>query len=488
MRIETRRVRVAEKKAVVAVSSLTLMLLLVLGCGLVPHRPAWEEPPPAPIENALVDSDLLHRVTLPNGVRLILLEDHHLPRVALGVTLARGAGSVDPAKAGIAELATEVMQRGAGDRDALQLAKIVEDAGASLSVGSGWDTTNISLSGLSEDRELLLEILSDVAFRPRFDENEFAKAQAEQQASIIAALDDPATLVRWHALRTLYSDHRYGWPRAGTAESVAGLDVGMVRAYWEDRFIPQNVIFWAVGDFSTETLLPELRGLFGEMPVGEQIAATPPTPPRSPESRRIVIVDKPELLQARIIVTHEGIARTEETRIAVDLMNNALGGSGFSSRLMQRIRSDEGLTYGVGSGFSLRGQPGPFAVSTFTRVPKVRRVLDLILTEMNAIRDDRPVDEEELRKFVGYNVGRFGLSLETSDAVIKSLVDLEIHGLPEDALDNYRARVRDVSLENISEAAKKRLHPDRAAIILLGPAEALVPALEDLGEIEVRQP
>lgn len=470
------------------VFAVALALSLTLGCGLMGPRPAWKEAPPAPAENAIVASDDLHRVLLPNGVQLIMLEDHRLPRLALGVTLRRGAGSVDPAVAGVAELATEVMQRGAGERDALMLAKVVEDAGASLSISSGWDTTTVSLSGLSEDRALLLEILNDVALRPRFDEGEFAKARAEQQAGIVAAQDDPATLVRWHALRALFEGHRYGLPHSGTAETVARIDVGAARAYWADRFVPKNVIFWAVGDFSASTLVPKIRRVYGELPDSPQIPNTPPTPDRTPAGRRIIVVDKPELLQARIIVAHEGIARTEPTRIAVDLMNNALGGSGFSSRLMKRIRSDEGLTYGVGSGFSLRSQPGPFSVSTFTRVPMVRRVVDLILEEMAAIKEDRPVSEEELRKFISYNVGRFGLSLETSDAVLSSLVDLEVHGLSQHSLDTYRARVRATSLEDVSDAAALRLHPDRAAIIVLGPAEALVPDLEELGDVEVWQP
>ena len=402
--------------------------------------------------------------------------------------MRRGAGSVDPAMAGVAELATEVMQRGAGERDALRLAKVVEDAGASLSISSGWDTTSISLSGLSEDRALFLEILNDVAFRPRFDEGEFAKARAEQQAGIVAAQDDPATLIKWNVLQALYPDHRYGLPRSGTAETVAQIDVETARAYWTDRFVPENVVVWAVGDFSAATLVPELRDAFAAMALGPQIPNTPPTADRSPEARRIIIVDKPELLQARIIVAHEGIARTEPSRIAVDLMNNVLGGSGFSSRLMQKIRSDEGLTYGVGSGFSLRSQPGPYSVSTFTRVPMVRRVVDLILEEMTAIQGDRPITNEELRKFISYNVGRFGLSLETSDAVLLSLVDLEVHGLPSNSLDSYRGRVRRTTLEDVSQVAALRLHPDRAAIIILGPAEVLAPELASLGEVEIWQP
>ena len=452
-------------------------------------RPAWELPPPPPAEGPIVPAGALHRATLANGLSILVLEDDRLPRLALGLEVRRGAGSVDVTKAGLASIAAEVMQRGAGDRDVLELARVVEDAGASLSVAASWDTTGISLSGLSEDRALLMEILADVALRPRFDEGEFEKAIAEHQAGLVAALDDPGTLVQWNALRALYDGHRYGLPRAGTAETVASLEVADARAYWTERFVPRNTIFWAVGDVDAASLIADVRRTYGALEDVPPSAGTPPTPERTPAARRVVVVDKPELGQARIIVAHEGIARTEPERIPIDLMNDALGGSGFSSRLMVRVRSDEGLTYGVGSGFSLRSVPGPFSVSTFTRVEKAREVVDLVLEEMEAIREARPVTDEEFRKFVSYNVGRFGLSLETSESVLSSLVDLEVHGLPEDSLDTYRARIRALTLDDVRRAARTRLHPDRAAIVLLGPAEALVPQLQGLApEIEVWEP
>jgi zinc protease len=463
----------------------------LVGCAGSPlssPKPAWELPPPPPAEGPVVDAEALHREVLPNGLEILILEDDRLPRVALGLELRSGAGSVDPAQAGVAAIATEVMQRGAGDRDGLALAKVVEDAGASLSVSAGWDTTGIVLAGLSEDRALLMEILADVALRPRFDESEFEKAVAEHQAGLVAAHDDPSTLVRWNALKALYEGHRYGLPQAGTPETVAALEVGDARAYWADRFVPRNTIFWAVGDLDTEAVIAEVTRRFGALDDGPLPAATPAPPDQTPAARRIVVVDKPELGQARIVVAHEGIARAEPTRIPVALMNDALGGSGFSSRLMKRVRSDEGLTYGVGSGFSMRSRPGPFSVSTFTRVEKTREVVDLLLAELEAIRDTRPVSEEELVKFISYNVGGFGLSLETSQAVLSSLVDLSVHGLPPDSLDTYRSRVRAVTLEEVREAARRRLHPERAAIIVLGPADRIGPQLEALGTVEVWQP
>lgn len=482
--------RIPRRHALFA-SLLLLAPLTLAGCAFLPPvlggapPPAWELAPPPPSEGPIVEAGALHRATLDNGLTILILEDRRLPRVALGLDLRRGAGSVAPEKAGVAAITSEVLQRGAGDRDGLALAKVVEDAGASLSVDAGWDTTGISLAGLAEDRDLLMEILGDVALRPRFDEAEFAKAIAEHRAGLVAAQDDPATLIRWNAIRVLYEGHRYGLPSAGSEETVAGLTLADAKAYWNDRLVPSNAIFWAVGDVDAGAMVSEVEALFGGLEDRPAPANTPPTPERTPESRRIVVVDKPELGQARIILAHEGIARTEPERIPLDLMNDALGGSGFSSRLMKKVRSDEGLTYGIGSGFSLRSVPGPFSVSTFTRKDQVGRVVDLVLAEMSAIRETRPVSAEELTKFVSYNVGRFGLSLETSQSVLASLVDLEVHGLPDDSLDTYRGRLRAVDLETVHAVTRKRLDPDRAAIVVLGPADEIVPQLESFGDVEV---
>jgi len=206
-----------------------------------------------------------------------------------------------------------------------------------------------------------------------------------------------------------------------------------------------------------------------------------------PPARRVLVVDRPELVQARILIAHEGIARSDPDRVAAALLNSVLGGSGFSSRLMTRVRSEAGLTYSVGSGFSLRRSPGPFVVSTFTRVPEVRRTIDILLIELARARS-QPPSEAELAPARTLAVGEFSLGLETSEAVMASLVELDVYGLPEDGLDSYRGRVRAVSESEIAALAQRLLHPERTVILLVGPAQALTPQLEGLGPVEVVQP
>ena len=154
---------------------------------------------------------------------------------------------------------------------------------------------------------------------------------------------------------------------------------------------------------------------------------------------------------------------------------------------MGRIRAEEGLTYGVNSYFTLRRAPGPFLVSTFTRFSEARRVVDLILAELERIRTDPP-NGAELADAKSLSTGRFALGLETSSAVLSSLVDLDANGLPEDSLDTYRGRVRSIGEADVAKVATDLIHPDRVVIVAVGPAEALKPQLEDLGPVEVVTP
>jgi zinc protease len=394
---------------------------------------------------------------------------------------------VAPAQAGLAVFTSELLERGAGPRDALALAEAVDEVGASLSAAADWDSLQIGIAGLSRDQGRLLEILADVALRPRFEAGEAAKARAEALAALERAKDRPETLVGWNLLRVLYGGHRFGLPLSGVPDSVARFDAAQARALHRDFFVPGNAIFYASGDVDAGALVAEARRHFGAWPPGPVPGAGPPPPAPAPQGRRIVLVDRPELEQAHLAIAHEGIARSDPRRVAAGLLNSVVGGSGFSSRLMARLRAEEGLVYGIGSDFSLRRAGGPFAVRTSTRVEEARRVLDLVLGELERARREPP-SEEELADARALEIGSFALGLETSDAVVAGLVELDVQGLPEDSLDTYRARVRATRQGEVARLAGELLHPGRAAIAVAGPAQALLPQLEGLGPVEVVRP
>jgi zinc protease len=470
--------------------ALALALGVLLGCGSFPGaapRPAWELPPPPPREAPVAQPGALARFELPNGLRAIGLRDKRIPHLVLGISVRRGAAIEPLEHAGATSLVSELMKRGAGDRNALALAELVDGLGASLSVGAGWDSMTVSVSGLSRDTDTLFEVLRDVALHPRFDADEVDKARAEALASLEKAKDQPRTLIGWQAARAVFEGHRFGIPLSGTPETVARFDAALARQLHQRLFVASNAVVFAAGDFEHADLERRVREAFGSWPSGSvpEPVATPSLP--APRARRIVVVDKPELSQARIIVSHEGLTRADPQRTAAGLMNAVLGGSGFSSRLMKRVRAEEGLTYGVYSGFGLRRATGPFLVDTFTKVATARETLDLVLSEIERMRSEPP-DAKELADAKSLQVGSFALSLETSGQVVTSLVNLDVYGLPEDSLDTFRTRVRAVSQQQVATLARELLHPERAAIVLLGPAEELLPQLEDLGSIEVVTP
>jgi zinc protease len=466
-----------------------LLPFLLCACAGTPfwEKPVWEQPPPPVIDAPIVQPGALRRAELENGLRILVLEDHRLPRMAVTLTVRRGEAGLPPSQAGLASFTAELMKRGAGERDALALASAVDEIGASLAVSAGWDSMGVGVAGLSRDEDRLFSILSEVALQPRFDPREATRARSERLNQLQAAQDDPATLVGWHAARALYPGHRYGAPSEGTPESVARFDAAQARDLHRRYFVPNDAVLAAVGDVEADEVIARARESFGAWPSGPVAPPGDPPPAQVPAARRVVVVDRPELVQARVLIAHEGIARSDPERVAAGLLNSVLGGSGFSSRLMARVRSEAGLTYSVASGFSLRRSPGPFVVSTFTRVPEVRRAIDLLLSELERARE-QPPDEAELAPARTLAVGEFSLGLETSEAVMASLVELDVYGLPEDGLDTYRGRVRAVSESEISALAERLLHPERNVIVLVGPAQALTPQLEGLGPVEVVQP
>jgi len=465
---------------------LATWLWLVPGCaGIAP--PAWELPLPEIERGRVVDSERLQRTTLENGLHVILYQDPSLPLLSLGVLTRRGGDHVSPERAGLAEFTAELMKRGAGARGALALAEAVDEIGANLSVNADWDSMSVQLSGLARARSLLIELLADVVQRPQLRPEEAVRVQAEQLAGIEKAKDDPQHLAGWQLARALYSGHPYGLPLEGARETVAQLAAADARVFHGEVFIARNAVLYAAGNFASEELLSELTRAFAEWLPGS-LPAYPPAPPETaPAERRVIVVDRPDLVQAQILVGHEGVARAHPERIAITLLETVLGSGGFSSRLMGSVRSDAGLTYGIYAGFSMRRHAGPFFVSTFTRVPEVKRTVELLLAELARIRSEPP-NADELLRAKNYRVGSFALALETSEAVAEGLAELDVYSLPENALDTYRERVSEVTVEDTARLAQKLLHPERAAIVVVGPAVALKPQLESFGLVEVVAP
>jgi zinc protease len=462
-------------------------LALASACASFGPPSAWEQPPPSPPTGPIVDAARLHRSELANGLRLLVFEDPRLPQLALGLAVRRGAASEPLERAGLATFTAELLTRGAGERDALGVAKVVDDLGASFDASADFDSLTVAVAGLSRDADALFDVLADAVRRPRFEAAEAGKVRKELLAVLEQQKDNPGILARQALARVLYDGHRFGAPLPGTPAAVAKLDAAAAAAFHREVFVPGNAIFFATGDVRAADVRARVEAAFGDWPAGPIPALPPPPPSPTPPARRVVVVDRGDLVQAQIVLGHEGIARSDPDRIPVLLLNDVLGGAGFTSRLMARVRAEAGLTYGVYSSFALRRAPGPVAVVTSTRVAEVRRTVDLVLGELERTARE-PIAESELVSAQRLAAGGFALSLETASDVTEALVDVDVQGLPPDTVDTYRARVMAVTLPDAQRVARERLHPERAAIVVVGPARELAPALAGLGPVEVQQP
>jgi zinc protease len=265
------------------------------------------------------------------------------------------------------------------------------------------------------------------------------------------------------------------------------MDAAALRRWHARLFTPAQSIVYVVGDLGREQALARVRAHFGDWPAAPGLELGTPPPAETPPARRVVLIDRPDQQQASLLLGHEGISRRDPDRVAADLMNDILGSGGFLSRLMTKVRAEEGLAYGVGSAFSMRWYPGPFVVSTSTRVAEAGRVVEMLLAEIGGMRDEPPTDSE-LRQAKSYSAGSFVLGLETPAAIAGSLVDLDVYGLPPDSLDTYRSRLAAVSREDLARESTRRLHPERMAIVAVGPAATLRPLLERFGTVELAEP
>jgi zinc protease len=266
---------------------------------------------------------------------------------------------------------------------------------------------------------------------------------------------------------------------------VARFTAKEARDFHARVFTPAGAILWASGAIDAESFTARARAAFGEW-TGPAPAALP-SPEAASQERRVVLVDRPDLGQAQIVIGHAGIARNDERRLAVQLLNTAFGGGAFSSRLMARIRATEGLTYSIYAMFDQRRVPGPFSVRSFTRVPEVAKLLTSTFEELDRVRADPPAGHE-LEQARQLRIGSYPLALETSDEVIAALVDLDVYGLPRDTLDTYRARMRALGPDDIAQAARELIRPDQATIVVVGPAKVLRDSLASFGPVEVVEP
>ena len=418
------------------------------------------------------------RKTLDNGLRVLVAENRNAPIVALRTLVRSGADHDDAQHAGLASLVADLLDEGAGDRDAIRLAEDIGLLGGSLGTGADWDASYISFDVLSRNAAPSVSILSDVSSRATLPADGFERVRSERLKEILQQRDEPAAIAGKRFSHLLYGEGAYGNSVVGNSDSVERITLDDVQRFYRQHFVPNNSSVIITGDISTADASKLLEGAFG----GWKRGAEPPRPtvtPRSIESSRIYIVDRPQAVQSEIRIGHIGVPRSCEDYFPLSVMNALLGGV-FNSRINLNLRERHGYTYGARSAFAFRREAGPFVVAAPVRNEVTRESVQEVLAELRRIRTG-DVETGELEDTKNYLMGVFPATVQSSSDIASRLVDMELYGLPEDYFDRYRENIGAVGKKEVERVAQKYIDPDRALIVIVGSAKAIREPLGQLG-------
>lgn len=422
------------------------------------------------------------RIVLENGTVLLLSEKHEVPLIGLRAEV-RGGSVADPdGKAGVAALLAAVMQKGAGDRNAVEFASAAANVGGRLSVSADVDSISIAAEFLSRDAELLIELVSDVLKKPTLAAAELEKEQARRIGLIKAAKDgDPNALMSSYANAFIYGEHPYGRPTTGSESSLAEITRDDLLAYYADHFGGDRLIIAVVGDFDAAAMKARLTARFGRWRPAAGALEDIPSPPKA-AGGRVLLVDKPGATQTYFWFGNVGVALDYPRRAELNLANTVFGAR-FTSMLVTELRVNAGLTYSVQSVVDQRTQPGPVTIRSFTETSTTVEAIDLAISVLRRLRD-KGLDDDMMISARNYIMGQFPPRLETASALAGMLAFLELNGLDRSYIDEYGSELQAAAAESVALAISDVYpQPDDLVFIIIGDADLIRDQVVKYGEI-----
>lgn len=446
-----------------------------------PAAAAAQATPPAPLEQRPIRFPQFAESRLPNGLRLLVVENHALPIANLNLYVRSGAAA-DPAdRLGLAQMTAAVLDKGTATRTAVQISETVEGVGGSMGAGADQDNVTVSVGVLSDQLPLAFELLSDVVLRPSFPQQEIETSRAQQLAALRAALGNPTTLASRMFERQVYgAAHPYG--RRSTPQSVAALTRDDLVAFHGAHFVPGNALLVVSGDVTPAQAQEMARRWLGEWSGAAAPRGALPTPPAR-ERAEIYFIHRPNSVQSSLYVGHVGIQPDDPDYYAVQVLNMVLGLSG-DSRLEEVLRGEHGWTYGARSRFTRLVGGGAFSASTDVRSAVTDSALAELMVQLRRIREE-PVPQAELDRAKSFLVASFPASVETSAQAAGQLATTRLLGLPAEHLTQYAQRVGAISAADVQRVAREYLHPERAVLVVVGDAAQVLEKVRPIAPVSV---
>jgi zinc protease len=417
--------------------------------------------------------------TLPNGMRLYLLEDHELP-VVNGTALVRTGNLFDPRdRVGLASL-TGIVMRSGGTRSKTgdQLDVQLENMAASVESGIGESSGSVSFSALKENTAEVLAIFRDVLTGPEFRQDKLDLAKSQMRSSISRRNDDAHGIVEREFTDTLYGkDTPYGWPEEYA--TIDRINRGDLQTFYQRYFFPANVMLGIRGDFDTAAMKSAIEKLFADWTVAK--APVPEFPKVGPPPNGgTYLAVKNDVTQTFFAIGQRGGRLNDKDYPALNIMADILGG-GFQSRLLQRVRTQMGNAYSIGADWEAQyDHPGLFEITGGTKSHSTVETIKAIREEVDRIRTTE-VTEAELRTAKDTALNSLVFAFDTKAKTLGRLLTYEYYGYPKDFLQQYQKALAAVTRADVLRVAKEHLDPARFTLVTVGNPKEFGQPLDTLG-------
>lgn len=455
-------------------AGLTLLMSALLAAAAGPVDAGTLQIPPAT------------RAKLGNGLQVVVIPTTRLPLVDFRLLVRAGSVNDPAGKEGLAALTAELMTQGAAGRDARTIAEEIAFVGGTLAASAGAEQIVVTCEVLQKDFATGLELFRDVIVAPTFPAAEFDRKRDETLGAIAADRNDPGTVANQALGPFLLGQSPLAHPPQGWEKSVRAITRDDVVAFHAQHVRPDHAMLAVVGDVDPKTTIAALEKAFGGWKKSsekwtEAYQAVPQV-----KGRKILIVNKPEVTQTQIRLACVGVPRNHPDFYPI-VVANAILGSGFTSRLVNEVRVNQGLTYSIGSRFGMYRNAGTFSITTFTRNETIRKTIDAVLATEKKLLDEGPSDEE-LTKARTYLTGQYPLGLQAPDALATQVLNVDFFGLDPTYLQTYQDKISAVTMTDVRRALKSYFCVDDLRLLVVSHPEAAKKQLEGLGPIEVRNP
>jgi predicted Zn-dependent peptidase len=420
---------------------------------------------------------------LPNGLAIVLVEDHRFPLVSVRLGFQAGARYDPKDLPGLSEMAGALLTEGTKSRTSRQIAEELAGMGGVLKAGSGPDALTIAGNALSEHLGRLLDMLADVARNATFPEDEVALRKQNRKQELLAEFSQAAVLADKKLNEVVFGENPYS-RTLPTLQSIDKMSRGDMAGFRDRYLAPNNAVLILLGAIPpAKETVKMLTDRFGDWP-RKEVPAAPAVPIPEPK-RTVVLVDRPGSVQADVRIAKLAINRANPDFFPLAVANGILGGGG-NSRLFLEIREKKGYAYDAHSEVRPRKDGGVFTAVSQVRNEVLEPALDDMLREMTTLAKD-PVTAGDLNDVKNFMSGVFVLRLETQNGLADQLAVLKLMGLSNDYLEKYTTHIRSVEPGQILKVARKYIDPASAGIIVVGDAAKIAKPLEKYGKVTVEK-